>query len=64
MKDFNTPREIRQVLFQIKNQEATSVRLELFLVEFQDLPAPVALWNKAYKLVRKYENSNRTFNNQ
>jgi len=63
MKDFNTPREIRQVLFQIKNQEATSVRLELFLVD-QDLQAPAALWNKAYKLVRKYENSNRTFNNQ
>ena len=57
MKNFNTPREIRQVLFQLPTSEADSVRHELFDVVNQDSAAPAALLLKALKAVRDYENS-------
>ena len=57
MTNFETPRQIRQVLFQVPGAAALKVRKELFSLghEAQDKVAPAKLSQKALAAVRDYE---------
>lgn len=54
---FTTPREIRQILFQVPGADARETRIALFELghEAQDQPAPANLKARATSAIRAYE---------